>query len=125
MRCKLSLGKTRLVPFGMVVLALYGCATPPDRPAVSSYSCMVAVRDSVPPQSYDKRAHCMVSAGIAQRCSVFEADLAGLGKELRDVFTPGGDASWADWRADRAGIRCAKRGRDPAVLAACCAESGY
>jgi hypothetical protein len=109
----------------VVALGLYGCATPPDRPAVSSYSCMVAVRESVPPQGYDKRAHCMVSAGIAQRCSVFEADLAGLGKEFRDVFTPGGDASWADWRADRAGIRCAKRGRDPAMLAACCAESGY
>lgn len=109
----------------VVSLGLCGCATPPDRPAASSYSCMVAVRDSVAPQGYDKRAHCLVSAGIAQRCSVFEADLAGLGKEFSDIFTPGGDPSWADWRADRAGIRCAKRGRDPAVLAACCAESGY
>ena len=89
--------KARLVPPGLVLLGLLGCATPPDRPAVSSYSCMVAVRDSVPPQGYDKRAHCMVSAGIAQRCSVFEADLAGLGKEFRD----------------------------PAVLEACCAEAGY
>jgi hypothetical protein len=86
---------------------------------------MVAVRDSVPPQGEDKRAHCMVAAGIAQRCSVFEADLAGLSKELNDLFARDGDASWDDWRADRAGIRCARRGRDAAVLAACCAESGY
>ncbi len=113
------------VPLSVTCLLLWGCATPPDRPAVSSYSCMVAVRDSATPQGYDKRMHCLVSAGIAQRCSVFEADLAGLGKELRDLFSAGGDPSWADWRADRAGIRCAKRGRDPAVLAACCAESGY
>jgi len=117
--------QARLVPVALAVLGLSACATPPDRPAVSSYSCMLAVRDTVPPQGDDKRAHCMVAAGIAQRCSVFEADLAGLGKEFSDVFTPGGDASWADWRADRAGIRCARRGRDPAVLAACCAEAGY
>jgi hypothetical protein len=86
---------------------------------------MVAVRDSVSRQDFDKRMHCLVSAGIAQRCSVFEADLAGAGKEIRDMFTAGGDASWADWRADRAGIRCASRGRDPAALAACCAQAGY
>ena len=91
-------------------LTLWGCATPPDRPAVSSYSCIIAVRDSVPPQGYDKRMHCLVSAGIAQRCSTFEADLAGLGKELRDLFTAGDDASWSDWRADRAGIHCAEAG---------------
>lgn len=86
---------------------------------------MAAVRESVPKQGHDKRMHCLVSAGIAQRCSTFEADLAGLGKEFGDIFTPGGDPSWADWSADRAGINCARRGRDPDVLAACCAESGY
>jgi hypothetical protein len=86
---------------------------------------MRAVRDSVPREGYDKRMHCLVSAGIAQRCSVFEADLAGLGKEVRDMFNAGGDASWSDWRADRAGIRCAKRGRDAVVLSACCEEQGY
>jgi len=110
---------------GVLGALVLGCATPPDRPAVSSYSCMAAVRDSVPKQGYDKRMHCLVSAGIAQRCSIFEADLAGLGKEMHDVFTAGHDASWSDWRADRAGIRCAQRGRDPEVLAACCAEAGY
>ena len=122
---RLRLRQTPGVPLALAFLWLIGCATPPDRPAVSSYSCMLAVRDSVAPQGYDKRAHCMIAAGIAQRCSVFEADLAGLGKELNDLFARDGDASWADWRADRAGIRCARHGRDPAVLAACCAESGY
>jgi hypothetical protein len=117
-----SANRIAIVVVGMVIA---GCATPPDRPAVSSYGCMVAVRDSVPKQGYDKRMHCLVSAGIAQRCSIFEADLAGLGKEMHDLFTAGHDASWADWSADRAGIRCASRGRNPEVLAACCAESGY
>ena len=117
----------RRLGLGLLGLALYelvGCATSPDRPAVSSYGCMVAVRDSLPPELDDKRAHCLASGAIAQRCSVFEADLAGLGKELRDVFTSD-DASWADWRADRAGIRCAKHGLDLEGLAACCAEAGY
>ena len=116
--------RARVVLSGLAFLALLGCATAPDRPAVSSYSCMVAVRGSVPPQGYDKRAHCLLSAGIAQRCSVVEADLAGLGKEFSDLFSSG-DASWDDWRADRAGIHCAKRGRDSDALAACCAEAGY
>jgi hypothetical protein len=85
---------------------------------------MVAVRDSIPPQGYDKRAHCLVAGSIAQRCSSFEADLAGIGKELSDIFNHG-DPSWADWRADRVGIKCAKRGRDPKQLAECCKDAGY
>ncbi len=85
---------------------------------------MVAVRDSIPPQHYDKRAHCLTAGRIAQRCSVFEADLAGIGKELSDIFNHG-DPSWADWRADRAGIRCARHGRDPQQLADCCTSEGY
>jgi hypothetical protein len=113
-----------LVGFALFVLGLDRCATPPDRPAVSSYSCMVAVRDSVPPQHYDKRAHCLTAGRIAQRCSAFEADLAGIGKELSDIFNHG-DPSWADWRADRAGIRCARHGRDPQQLAECCTNAGY
>ena len=95
----------------------------PDRPAVSSYECMKAVRDALPAGLDDKRAHCLAAGGIAQRCSVFEADLAGLGKEVRDVFT-GGDASWADWRADRTGIRCAKQAKNGQTLGACCEAAG-
>jgi len=108
----------------LVIVALAACATPPDRPAVSTYSCVVSVRDSVPPQGYDKRRHCLTAGRIAQRCSVFEADLAGIGKELSDVFDHG-DPSWADWRADRAGIRCAKHGRDLEQLEQCCTDAGY
>jgi uncharacterized protein YecT (DUF1311 family) len=69
--------------------------------AHSSYGCMVAVRNALPKGITDQRAHCLAAGRIAQRCSVGEADLAGVGKEVRDVFT-GGDASWADWKADRA-----------------------
>jgi hypothetical protein len=81
---------------------------------------MAAVRATLPTGISDKRAHCLAAGGIAQRCSVTEARLAGIGKELRDVFT-GGDPSWADWRADKVGIACAKRSRDSDELAACCA----
>ncbi len=85
---------------------------------------MATVRDSIPPQHYDKRAHCLTAGRIAQRCSVFEADLAGIGKEFSDIFNQG-DASWADWRADRVGIRCALHGQDAQQLAQCCTEAGY
>ena len=81
---------------------------------------MAAVRAELPADIPDSRAHCLAAGGIALRCSVTEARLAGVGKELRDAFTRG-DVSWADWRADRAGIACAKRSRDGAELAACCA----
>ena len=108
---------------GWALIALAGCAVVPDRPAVSSYECMKAVRDALPAGLDNKRAHCLAAGGIAQRCSVFEADLAGLGKEVRDVFT-GGDASWADWRADRTGIRCVKLGKTAEALATCCQEAG-
>lgn len=106
---------------GAIAMLLCGCASAPERPAKSSYACMAAVRAQVPSDIPDKRAHCLVAGGIAQRCSVTEARLAGVGKELRDVFTRG-DASWADWRADRAGIACAGKSRDAGELAACCAS---
>ena len=85
---------------------------------------MATVRDSIPPQHDDKRAHCLTAGRIAQRCSVFEADLAGIGKEFSDIFNHG-DPSWADWRADRVGIHCAGRTADPQQLAQCCTEAGY
>jgi hypothetical protein len=108
----------------LAVAMLAGCAAAPERPALSSYGCMAAVRDSLPPGLDDKRAHCLAAGGIAQRCSALEADLAGIGKELRDAFTRG-DPSWADWRADRAGIGCARRIRGGEGMAACCAAAGY
>lgn len=106
------------------MLCLAACAAVPDRPARSSYQCMRAVRDSLPADSNDKRAHCTVSALIAQRCSLFEAYVAGIGKEVTDAFG-GGDPEWTDWRADRVGIRCAEQNKDLAGIAACCDEQGY
>ena len=102
-----------------------GVANPPPRLAESSYRCMAAgVKDKVPGDVPDKRAHCLAAGLIARYCSRSEAYIAGAGKELRDLFT-GGDAEWADWRADRAGIGCALRTDNDAALAACCTEHGY
>ena len=85
---------------------------------------MVAVRDRLPHDIPDKRAHCLAAGGIARYCSPMEAYIAGAGKEITDIFD-GGDPEWADWRADRAGIACAHRSTDGAALAACCAAAGY
>jgi hypothetical protein len=86
---------------------------------------MVAVRDSLPAGIPDKRAHCLASALIAQQCSVFEAYLAGAGKEIRDMFSPHDTAEWADWNADRVGIACAKQHHGIDDIGDCCKESGY
>jgi hypothetical protein len=88
---------------------------------------MRAVRDQVRQQLgevSDKRLHCAVSAHIAQRCSVAEAYMAGMGKELEDLFG-GGDAEWADWRADRAGVHCGRAQSGDDEIVGCCAQAGY
>jgi hypothetical protein len=98
---------------------------PPPRLSASSYSCMAAVvKDKLPAKVPDKRAHCLAAGLIARYCGRGEAYIAGMGKEIRDLFT-GGDAEWADWRADRIGIRCALQSADDDALAACCAARGY
>ncbi len=104
---------------------LSACATPTTRPARSSYGCMVAVRDSLPKNLFDKRAHCLASALIAQQCSVAEAYLAGAGKEIRDLFVPSDTAEWADWQADRVGIACAKDHHGIDDIGDCCAGYGW
>jgi hypothetical protein len=111
----------RKVMIGAIAILLGACASTPGRPARSSYGCMAAVRAEVPSDISDKHAHCLAAGGIAQRCSVTEARLAALGKEFRDVFTRG-DSSWADWRADEAGIACARRSRVASELSTCCAS---
>lgn len=114
------------VSLGFVVLLLCGCASlsGQPRPARSSTGCAQAIIDSkVPAGLGDKRTHCMAAGLIARYCSVTEAYLAGAAKELKDLFTPGGDAEWADLRADNAGIRCARPAMDDAALAACCAQA--
>jgi hypothetical protein len=111
----------------VLALVLAACAGVPQhaaRLAPSSYGCMQAVVARLPPRLPDKRAHCRAAGMIARYCSVPEAYIAGAGKEVRDAFT-GGDAEWADWRADRVGIRCAQRSADDAELFACCAGRGY
>jgi hypothetical protein len=121
-------GTRKLPLLALIAWAVSDCATVPDAPprlAGSSYGCMTAVvQDKVPARVPDKRAHCLAAGLIARYCSRSEAYLAGAGKEFRDLFT-GGDAEWADWRADRAGIRCATQSSDDRALAACCIKQGY
>lgn len=114
----------RRLGLALLGLALVACASNPQRPADSSLACMRSVRDSLPEGISDAHAHCLAAGGIAQRCSSFEAGLAGAGKEFADLFT-GGDPSWADWQADRAGLRCAREHREPEGLALCCAAEGF
>lgn len=82
------------------------------------------VQDKLPSGLPDPRAHCLASGLIARYCSGSEAYLAGAGKELRDLLGDG-DAEWADWRADRAGIDCARSASNDDALATCCADRGY
>jgi len=116
------------VPLRIIVLgfslALAACSTLSGEPraAPSTMGCAHAVVDSkVPAVRNDKVMHCMAAGMIARYCSVSEAYLASVGKEVRDIFTPSGDAEWADLRADSAGIRCARTGHTDADLATCCA----
>ena len=112
----------------LLIAGLAGCASVPSRPAraaKSSYGCMqVVVEEKLPPGIPDEHAHCLATGLIARYCSVSEAYLAGAGKELKDLLGPG-DAQWSDWRADRAGIACAKSTDDDGALAACCSADGY
>lgn len=104
-------------------LMLCACGTVPQRPerlSESSYGCMMAVlREKLPANLSGDSAHCVASGLIARYCSVTEAYLAGAGKELRDLFGRG-DAQWQDWRADRAGIACARTAKAEDELVQCC-----
>jgi hypothetical protein len=105
--------------------ACAGMANQPPRAARSSYECMQAVlTEKLPPDLPDKRTHCLAGGLISRYCSITEAYLAAAGKEVRDLLSQG-DAEWQDWRADRAGIGCARQAQDDAGLAACCEELGY
>lgn len=107
----------------LVGLALVsaGCAGNPERPATSSVECARAVVAALPPGLSDPEKHCLASAGIAHRCSPFEAWLAGWGKEMQDAFGSG-DASLADLEDDRRGRDCARRSDDPDAWPPCCRE---
>lgn len=111
---------------GLMPPFLLGCASlSGERLGRSSHGCMVAVvRDKVPAELSDTRKHCIAAGLIARYCSVSEAYLAGAAKELSDLLGPG-DAAWSDWRADRAGVRCAKRSQSDSAVATCCETAGY
>lgn len=113
----------QFVCFILLLLSIAACGSVPQRPErleTSSYGCMNAVlRQKLPEGLTDAQAHCIASGLVARYCSVAEANLAGFGKEVRDLFTRG-DASWADWRADRRGIACARNAQDDAGVVTCC-----
>ena len=112
----------------ILIALLTACASVPNKPtrlSRSSVGCMQAVvREKVSKDLPEKRAHCLAAGLIARYCSITEAYMAGSGKELADVVG-GGDAQWEDWRADRAGIACARVAKDDAEVEECCARGGY
>jgi hypothetical protein len=120
---------SRMVAVLMVMANLTACASIANRPpraAHSSYGCMDAVvKEKVPANLPDKRAHCLAGGFIARYCSITEAYLAGAGKEMRDLLSKGDSAEWKDWQADRVGIECARESADDAALGQCCAQRGY
>lgn len=61
----------------------------------------------------------MAAAFIARYCSPAEAVIAGLGKELQDLFTAG-NAEWRDLRFDRQGRQCAKSANTDGEIGECC-----
>jgi len=67
----------------------------------------------------DTQAHCIAAGLIARHCSLSEAAMASVGKEVRDLFG-GGDAEWHDLVSDRRGVRCARHTGSDAELQACC-----
>ncbi len=112
----------------LVVSLLCGCAPLSRyevRPARSSLGCMRSVlRMHEPTPAHDAQAHCLAAGLIARYCSISEAWLAGIGKEIRDLFGPG-QAEWRDLVADRRGIDCARRVTDDAGLQVCCEEAAH
>jgi hypothetical protein len=105
-----------------VLLCLAGCAGTPERAAQSSVGCAEAVVATLPAGLTNPEKHCLASAGISQRCSRFEAWLAGWGKEVRDAFDEG-DVSRTDLVDDRAGRRCASTQDGQDALIECCRQA--
>lgn len=106
-----------------LAICLGACAPLPSyevRAARSSLGCMrsaLAAHGALP--AVDSEAHCLAAGLIARHCSITEAWLASLGKEVIDLLGPG-DAEWRDLAADGRGIACARRAPNDAALAACC-----
>lgn len=112
--------------FILVTAVVSVCACVPlrgTRAAPSSTSCVrAAIHQEWPPGLTDKQKHCRATAQIAASCSVPEARLAGILKEVADLFGKG-NAEWADLRADWAGVRCARDAQGVPDIDSCCAAS--
>ena len=109
----------------MAIVALAGCRTAPGvkRPESSVVGCVRAVvQDKVPREVHDKQAHCLAAGFITRYCSVSEAYVAGLAKEIGDLLGRG-DASAADLSANRSGIRCARSAATDDDVRACCRDA--
>jgi hypothetical protein len=78
-----------------------------------------AIKDRLSSNIPDSQAHCMASGLIARYCSVTEANMAGWGKELKDLLGPG-DAEWRDLVSDHKGITCARAAGNDQDLIGCC-----
>lgn len=82
-----------------------------------------AIRDRLPAGVSDAQTHCIAAGLIARYCSVTEASMASVGKELQDLLGSG-DAEWGDLTADRRGIRCAREAQEDSDLLQCCSGAG-
>ena len=78
-----------------------------DKSMMGCINRVVSQRSKFPPKTNDKYKHCVVSCYISDECGHFAAALAGIGKEVKDMFGPG-NAEWADWKADVSGMDCSK-----------------
>ena len=83
---------------------------------------VAALRLNEPLPTPDSQAHCMAAGLIARYCSISEAWLASIAKEVGDLFGPG-RAEWRDLQSDGRGIRCARLAEDTAALRRCCTGS--
>jgi hypothetical protein len=81
-----------------------------------------ALRERLPTDLPDAPTHCIAAGLIARYCSVTEATLASVGKELRDLLGSG-DAEWRDLQSDRRGVDCARTAATDAGLQACCLQT--
>jgi len=120
--CSLRLGRAAGAAV-CAALTLAGCATAPgvQRLSQPSLDCMQAVvARKLPPRIPDKQAHCYAAGMIARYCSVTEAYVASVGKEVGDLFNGSGDFEWADLAADRLGIGCESHASSDEALERCC-----
>jgi len=105
-----------------------------DESGLFSYSCAKRVAKKYNNLiANDKYKHCIVAAEIYTECGPFTAYLVSVGKEIQDMFGPG-EAEWADFTADLAGISCAQKPGEicevegktrQRTIDECCRSKGY